>query len=29
MAFCGLNDYKGRDGKTKIKPKAAKPGAGR
>jgi hypothetical protein len=22
MAFCGLNDYKGRDGKAKIKPKA-------
>jgi len=25
MAFCGLNDYKGKSGKAKIHPKA-KPG---
>ena len=25
MAFCGLNDYKGRGGKTKGKPKGARP----
>ena len=27
MAFCGLNDYKGRDGKKKINPKAPQPAA--
>jgi hypothetical protein len=27
MAFCGLNDYKGKSGKAKIHPKAKPPGA--